>query len=159
MLALVFILFKVEIQNWVSGWKKHRKKDADEVFNRWEVDEATRDYLKKITPVGWLTKLRPTAKLDTVEKLMAYSPPFVYSKVTGIKSPTGVEAEGWLIAIGTTPQQMLAHSPDFINSRLLKATRIAKSLGAQIIGLGALYMDQPHSSPASRFLTTTCVSP
>ncbi|PIP38242.1 MAG: dehydrogenase, partial [Desulfobacterales bacterium CG23_combo_of_CG06-09_8_20_14_all_51_8] len=37
-----------------------------------------------------------------------------------------------------TPQQMLAHSPDFINSRLLKATRIAKSLGAQIIGLGAV---------------------
>jgi len=102
------------------------------------VHPLTRDYLKKIRPVGWFSKLRPTAKLDTVEKIMAYSPPFVYSKVTGIKSPTGVEAEGWLIAIGATPQQMLAHSPDFINSRLLKATRIAKSLGAQIIGLGAV---------------------
>ncbi|MEZ4549225.1 MAG: hypothetical protein R2874_01780 [Desulfobacterales bacterium] len=33
---------------------------------------------------------------------------------------------------------MLAHSPEFINSRLLKATHIAKKLGAQIIGLGAL---------------------
>ena len=102
------------------------------------VHPLTRDYLKKIKPVNWISKLRPTAKLDTVEKLMAYSPPFVYSKVSGIKSPSGVEAEGWLIAIGATPQQMLAHSPEFINSRLLKATHIAKKLGAQIIGLGAL---------------------
>ncbi len=102
------------------------------------VHPLTRDYLKKIKPVHWFSKLRPTAKLDTIEKLMAYSPPFIYSKVTGIKSPTGVEAEGWLIAIGATPQQMLAHSPDFINSRLLKAAKIAKGLGAQIIGLGAL---------------------
>jgi predicted amino acid dehydrogenase len=102
------------------------------------VHPLTREYLKKIKPVEWLSKLRPTAKLDTVEKLMAYSPPFVYSKVTGIKSPTGVEAEGWLIAIGATPKQMLAHSPEFINSRLLKAAKIAKGLGAQIIGLGAL---------------------
>ncbi|MDX9820278.1 MAG: hypothetical protein RBT16_15315 [Desulfococcus multivorans] len=115
-----------------SGQKKRVNRFA------FVVHPLTRDYLRKIKPVGWLTKLHPTAKLDTVEKVMAYSPPFVYSKVTGIKSPTGVEAEGWLIAIGATPQQMLAHSPDFINSRLLKATHIAKGLGAQIIGLGAL---------------------
>ncbi len=102
------------------------------------VHPLTRDYLKKIKPVNWISRLRPTARLDTVEKIMAYAPPFVYSKVTGIKSPTGTEAEGWLIAIGTTPKQMLAHSPEFINSRLLKAAEIAKKLGAQIIGLGAL---------------------
>lgn len=102
------------------------------------VHPLTRDYLKKFKPVELLAKLAPTARLDTVEKLMAYSPPFVYSKVTGIQSPTGVEAEGWLIALGATPQQMLAHPPEFINSRLLKAAKIAKSLGAQIMGIGAL---------------------
>nr|MDA8403335.1 hypothetical protein [Desulfobacteraceae bacterium] len=102
------------------------------------VHPLTRDYLKKFKPIELLSKLRPTSRMDTIEKLMAYSPPFVYSKVTGIKSPTGVEAEGWLIALGATPQQMLAHSPEFINSRLLKAAKIAKSLGAQIMGIGAL---------------------
>ncbi len=102
------------------------------------VHPLTQEYLKKIGPVGWFSKIHPTAKLDTIEKLMAYSPPFVYSKITGIKSPTGVEAEGWLIAIGATPKQMLAHGPEFINSRMLKATKIAKNLGAQIIGLGAM---------------------
>jgi predicted amino acid dehydrogenase len=102
------------------------------------VHPLTRDYLKKFKPIEMLSKLTPTSRLNTIEKLMAYSPPFIYSKVTGIKSPTGVEAEGWLIALGATPQQMLAHSPEFINSRLLKAAKIAKGLGAQIMGIGAL---------------------
>ncbi|MCK7493515.1 MAG: hypothetical protein MZW92_20850 [Comamonadaceae bacterium] len=43
--------------------------------------------------------------MDSLEKVMAYAPPFVYSKVEGIKSPTGVEAEGWLISVGGTPQR------------------------------------------------------
>ena len=102
------------------------------------VHPLSQDYLKKIKPVGMISKLTPKSTMNAIEKVMAYSPPFVYSKVTGIKSPTGVEAEGWLIAIGATPRQMLAHSPEFINTRLLKAAKIAKSLGAQILGLGAL---------------------
>jgi formylglycine-generating enzyme required for sulfatase activity len=44
--AIIFL--RVEIQNWVGGWKKLRKKDADDVFNRWEVSEVTRDYLVKV---------------------------------------------------------------------------------------------------------------
>jgi predicted amino acid dehydrogenase len=102
------------------------------------VHPLSQDYLKKLKPIALISRLTSNAAMDAVEKLMAYSPPFVYSKVTGIKSPTGVEAEGWLIAIGATPQQMLAHSPEFTNTRLLKAAKIAKNLGAQILGLGAL---------------------
>ncbi len=75
--------------------------------------------------------------MDTLEKVMAYAPPFVYSKVTGIKSPTGVEAEGWLISVGGTPKEIMSHSPEFTYRRLLDAARIAKRLGAQIMGLGA----------------------
>ncbi len=75
--------------------------------------------------------------VDALEKIMAYSPPFVYSKVTGVKSPLGVEAEGWLITVGGTPKQMLAHTPEFTYKRLLLAARMAKRLGAQIMGLGA----------------------
>jgi hypothetical protein len=102
------------------------------------VHPLSQEYLKKLGPVKLLSRIASKSAMDTVEKVMAYSPPFVYSKVTGIKSPTGVEAEGWLIAIGATPKQMLAHSPEFTNDRLLKAAKIAKSLGAQIMGLGAL---------------------
>ena len=74
---------------------------------------------------------------DVVEKAMAYIPPFIYSHVTGIESPTGAEAEGWLISVGGTPKEMLAHSPEFTYSRLLEAADLARKLGAQVMGLGA----------------------
>ena len=93
--------------------------------------------LKKDKTIDYLAAFTPPAFLDTVEKVVAYAPPWVYSKVTGIKSPTGVEAEGWLITVGGTPKQMLAHDPEFTYKRLLQAGRMAKRMGAQIMGLGA----------------------
>jgi predicted amino acid dehydrogenase len=75
--------------------------------------------------------------MNSLEKAMAYAPPFVYSKITGIKSVTGVEAEGWLISVGGTPKEIMAHSPEFTYRRLLAAADMAKRLGAQIMGLGA----------------------
>ncbi|MBS3759365.1 MAG: hypothetical protein KGY61_11955 [Desulfobacterales bacterium] len=98
----------------------------------------SREYLKNFKPVKLASKFSPKSGMDAIEKIAAYSPPFIYSKVTGVKSPTGVEAEGWLIALGATPRQMLAHGPEFLNNRLLKATEMAKNMGAQIIGLGTL---------------------
>ena len=75
--------------------------------------------------------------MDGVEKLMAHAPPFVYSHVTGIKSPTGAEVEGWLITVGGTPKELMAHDPEFTYSRLLAAADMAQKMGAQIMGLGA----------------------
>ena len=75
--------------------------------------------------------------MDSLEKIMAYAPPFVYSLVTGIRSPTGVEAEGWLISVGGTPREIMSRSPEFTYRRLLDAAKIARKLGAQIMGLGA----------------------
>ena len=75
--------------------------------------------------------------MDTLEKAMAYAPPFVYSKVTGIRSPTGAQAEGWLISVGGTPKEIMAHDPEFTYRRLLAAAELARGLGAQIMGLGA----------------------
>ncbi|MBF0224231.1 MAG: dehydrogenase [Desulfobacterales bacterium] len=94
-------------------------------------------YLKKSEPIEMIAKYTPPAFMDTIERVMAYSPPFIYSKVTGIKSPQGVEAEGWLISIGGTPKQLLSHSPEFTYRRLLQAATMAKRLGAQVMGLGA----------------------
>ncbi len=101
------------------------------------VHPLTQDFLKKIKPIEVISDIAPSA-MNTVEKVMAYSPPFVYSKVTGIKSDDGVQAEGWLIALGETPDQMQAHSPEFTTKRILQAARIAKRLGAQIMGIGML---------------------
>ena len=94
-------------------------------------------YLLNLKPLELVSKVSPPAVMDMVEKAAAYSPPFVYTKVEGIRSPTGVEAEGWLISVGGTPKQIMSHSPEFTYRQLLAAADIAKKLGAQIMGLGA----------------------
>jgi predicted amino acid dehydrogenase len=101
------------------------------------IHPLSREYFKSVKAVDMMSRHTPRGFLSAVEKVMAYSPPFVYSHVTGIKSPTGVEAEGWLITVGGTPKELLAHSPEFTYRRLLAASRIAEQLGAQIMGLGA----------------------
>jgi predicted amino acid dehydrogenase len=101
------------------------------------IHPLSQEYFKNVKPIELLSHVSPPVFMDTLEKVMAYAPPFVYSKVTGIKSPTGVEAEGWLISVGGTPKEIMSHSPEFTYRRLLDAARIAKSLGAQIMGLGA----------------------
>ena len=72
-----------------------------------------------------------------LEKTIAYSPPLLYSKIDGIKSIDGTEAEGWLISIGGTPKEMMSRSPEFTYKRLIAASKMAKNLGAEIMGLGA----------------------
>ncbi len=101
------------------------------------IHPLSQEYFKEVKPIELLSKVSPPVFMDTLEKLMAYAPPFVYSKVTGIKSPTGVEAEGWLISVGGTPKEIMAHSPEFTYRRLLAAADMAKRLGGQIMGLGA----------------------
>ncbi len=101
------------------------------------IHPLSQEYFKNVKPIELLSRVSPPVFMDTVEKVMAYTPPFVYSKVTGIKSPTGAEAEGWLISVGGTPAEIMSRSPEFTYRRLLDAAWIAKGLGAQIMGLGA----------------------
>jgi predicted amino acid dehydrogenase len=75
--------------------------------------------------------------MDKIETMAAYMPPMVYCKMENIISPTGAEAEGWLISVGGTPKEMLSRSPEFTYRRLLHAAKIAEKMGAQIMGLGA----------------------
>jgi hypothetical protein len=49
--------------------------------------------------------------MDKVETLAAHMPPMVYCKMSNIVSPTGAEAEGWLISVGGTPKEMLIAKP------------------------------------------------
>ena len=101
------------------------------------IHPLSQEYFKNIKPIEMLSYVSPPIFMDTLEKAMAYAPPFIYSKVTGIKSPTGVEAEGWLISVGGTPKEIMSHAPEFTYRRLLDAASMARQLGAQIMGLGA----------------------
>jgi predicted amino acid dehydrogenase len=101
------------------------------------IHPLSQEYFKKIKPIEMLSRVSPPVFMDALERVMAYAPPFVYSRVTGVKSPTGVEAEGWLISVGGTPKEIMSHSPEFTYRRLLDAAKMARRLGAQIMGLGA----------------------
>jgi len=90
-----------------------------------------------IEPLGTVMRGSPPAVTGATQKAMAYAPPMVYSHVTGVTSPTGAEAEGWLISVGGTPKEILAHEPEFTYEKLLAAAEVARGLGAQIMGLGA----------------------
>ncbi len=101
------------------------------------IHPLAQEHLKKDKVIGALAKHLPNSFMNVIEKLIAYAPPWIHCKFTGVKSPTGVEAEGWLIIVGGTPKQMLSHNPEFTYKQLLKAADIAKKKGAQIMGLGA----------------------
>ncbi|QSP94135.1 dehydrogenase [Marinobacter salinisoli] len=101
------------------------------------IHPLSQQYLTKTPPLDWIANVSPKGVMNLVEKAVAYTPPFLYSKVSGITSPTGDEVEGWLITVGGTPKEIMAHDPEFTYSRLLQAAKLAKKLGAQVMGLGA----------------------
>jgi predicted amino acid dehydrogenase len=101
------------------------------------IHPLSQEYFRSVEPLGTIARFAPPAAMDALEKALAYLPPFTYSHVTGIKSPTGAEAEGWLITVGGTPKELLAHRPEFTYGRLLAAAETARKLGAQVMGLGA----------------------
>jgi predicted amino acid dehydrogenase len=98
------------------------------------IHPLSQSYIKKAFPIPAAT---PKFIMDKIEAAAAYMPPMVYCKMENIVSPTGAEAEGWLISVGGTPKEMLSHSPEFTYRRLLAAARMAEKMGAQIMGLGA----------------------
>ena len=72
-----------------------------------------------------------------VENLIKLKKPIVISHITGVKSLTGVEAEGWFIACPLTPRQLITLPDDFVVERLVQCGELAAAEGAKIIGLGA----------------------
>ena len=101
------------------------------------IHPLSQEYFRNVKALDAVADVAPGIFMDGVEKLMAHAPPFVYSHVTGITSPTGAEVEGWLITVGGTPKELMSHDPEFTYSRLLAAADMAKKMGAQIMGLGA----------------------
>jgi hypothetical protein len=92
-------------------WPRGRRRRSRFSF---VIHPLSTEYFKNVEPLGALTNIPGMSQV--VEKTVAYAPPFVYSHVTGIVSATGAEAEGWLITVGGTPKEMLAHPPEFTYS-------------------------------------------
>ncbi len=75
---------------------------------------------------------------EVVEAVSAWFPPILVAKIRGARSmATGQRVEGYLLSLGATPRQMMAHGERFTYKRLNKCARMAERLGARIMGLGA----------------------
>ena len=86
--------------SWLPGWSRGSCTRAAGGAAAGSPSSSTRS--PRSTCPTW-SRSRPSRRssppfvMDAVEKAAAYAPPFIYSHVTGIVSPTGDEAEGWLI--------------------------------------------------------------
>ncbi|MHB0937336.1 MAG: KR domain-containing protein [Armatimonadota bacterium] len=72
-----------------------------------------------------------------IERAITHVPPKVVSHITGIRSKTGVEAEGWFVGCPLTPRQFLELDVNFVYDKITRAARVAQEQGAKIVGLGA----------------------
>ena len=72
-----------------------------------------------------------------IEKLMLKMSPKVASHVTGVRSLTGAQAEGWLIQLPLSPRQFLELPTELVYDKIAQAGRVGAEQGAKIVGLGA----------------------
>lgn len=88
-----------------------------------------------------LAKKYPIARFmpdRMIEAILKRKRPTLMSKVTGIRSITGAETEGWFIGCPLTPKMMTRDLPlEFVYQRIVECTEMAADLGAEIVGLGA----------------------
>lgn len=72
-----------------------------------------------------------------VETAFRAVPPFKVSHITGVRSNTGAEAEGWFVGLPLTARMLLELPFPKVLPRLIQAGHVAEQLGAQILGLGS----------------------
>ncbi len=72
-----------------------------------------------------------------LERIGGWMRPLVASRISGVRSITGVEAEGWFIGLPMTSALLLRTDPEVVYRKLVACGRLAESLGARIMGLGA----------------------
>lgn len=82
------------------------------------------------------TMLKPVPD-SMVERMFSKVPPFKVSKITGVVSATGIEAEGYFIALPLTPRMLMEMPWPKVKQKLIAAGHLAEDLGAEILGLGA----------------------
>ena len=72
-----------------------------------------------------------------VEAALAVMPPQDCGCVTGVKSLTGAETEGWFVGCPLTSSQLLYGNPEKCTRKIVDACNRAADLGADVVGLGA----------------------
>src|SRR6202049_3663080 len=72
-----------------------------------------------------------------IAKIMEWMPSWAAAHVTGVRTPDGRETEGWFVAAGLLPTQMLELPRERVYDRIVKAIEIGAELGAEVAGLGA----------------------
>jgi predicted amino acid dehydrogenase len=88
-----------------------------------------------------ISRFYPVAKYlpdPVIEWFTARKSPIEISHITGIRSATGAETEGWFIGCPLTPDQMINQLPlEAVYDKLGECAKVAEGLGADLIGLGA----------------------
>lgn len=73
-----------------------------------------------------------------IEKFYGRKKPFIGSYIKGVESKTGAKTEGLFIICPLTPDMMLHKLPlEAVYEKLIYCSELAKSEGAEIMGLGA----------------------
>jgi fatty aldehyde-generating acyl-ACP reductase len=92
--------------------------------------EAKPDIARKFP----IAKYLPESVLELVLKQMK---PLLVSHITGVKSLTGAEAEGWFIGCPLSAHQMMTLPTDYVLGKIINCAKVAQDVGAKIVGLGA----------------------
>lgn len=92
--------------------------------------DAKRDIARKypfvkVLPESW------------VEFGLRHKSPMDVSHIVGVRSITGVEAEGWFVGCPLTPKLLSALPLDEVYKKIIDTVKIAEDHGAKIVGLGA----------------------
>jgi predicted amino acid dehydrogenase len=94
--------------------------------------DPKRDVARKFPLLG---KVLPVGAIDFFS---TFFPPLTISHITGIRSQaTGNEIEGWFVACPFTPARMLSLPTELVYRKIAQTGKLAKKLGARILGLGA----------------------
>jgi predicted amino acid dehydrogenase len=72
-----------------------------------------------------------------VEWCLKLKGPMMVSHITGVRSITGAEAEGWFIGCPLSARQMMSLPVDYVIGKIIEAAQMAQEVGAGIVGLGA----------------------
>ncbi|HXW52392.1 MAG TPA: NAD(P)H-binding protein [Candidatus Acidoferrales bacterium] len=74
--------------------------------------------------------------MPLIKKILEWMPAYKVSHVTGVRSLTGEEIEGYFIAVPLLPEQFLDLPRTEVMARIIKGANIAAELGCGIVGLG-----------------------
>ncbi|MEB2333125.1 MAG: hypothetical protein OZ914_02290 [Anaerolineaceae bacterium] len=94
--------------------------------------DPKRDVSRKYPFLGKILSARQ------IDFFSTFFPPVYISEIEGIRSEaTGKEIKGWFIACPYTPRRMLELPERMVYRKIIQTGRLAETLGAQILGLGA----------------------